>query len=112
MLPQLHLQHWSILKMLHAVKVLCHTLYPIQFMLCFVVVAWFKPHPSQFEIGKPAQVWCEQLFESAGLHSFLPIHQLCCRCVYSTMKLHDENLLVNIVVPLVEYIYVHQFSNT
>ena len=37
--------------------------------MCFVVVAWFKPHPSQFEIGKPAQVWCEQLFESAGLHS-------------------------------------------
>ena len=68
--------------------------------MCFVAVAWFKPHPSRFEISKPAQVWCEQLFESAGLQSFLPIQQLCCRCVYSTMKLHDENVLV--VVPLVE----------
>ena len=68
--------------------------------MCFVVVAWFQPHPSRFEIGKPAQVWCKQLFESAGLHSFLPIHHLCCRCVYSTIKLHEENVLV--VVPLVE----------
>ena len=67
--------------------------------MCFVVVAWFQPHPSRFEIGKPAQVWCKQLFESARLHSFLPIHDLCCRCVYSTIKLHEENVLV---VPLVE----------
>lgn len=35
----------------------------ISYAVCFVVVAWFKPHPSQFEIGKPAQVWCEQLLK-------------------------------------------------
>ena len=68
--------------------------------MCLVVVSWFQPHPCRFEIGKPAQVWCHQLFEVHGVHSFLPVDDLRCRCVHSVIKLHDENVLV--VVPLVE----------
>ena len=35
--------------------------------LCLAVVSWFQSHPCQFEIGKPAQVWCKQLFECHGM---------------------------------------------
>lgn len=26
-------------------------------------VKWFQPHPSRFHLGKPAQIWCKNLFE-------------------------------------------------
>ena len=68
--------------------------------MCFVVVSWFQPHPYRFEIGKPAQVWCYQLFEPHGPQSFLPVANLCSRCVHSIIKVHNEDVLV--VVPLVE----------
>lgn len=67
---------------------------------CLAVVSWFQAHPQRFEIGKPAQVWCKQLFECHGLHSFLPVKELCCRCVYLHTQLHDDNVLV--IVPLIE----------
>ena len=64
--------------------------------ICFVGVSWFQPHPYRFEIGKPAQVWCYQQFESHGQQSFLPVHNLCSRCVHSIIKVHkfNENVLV------------------
>lgn len=67
---------------------------------CLAIVSWFEAHPQRFEIGKPAQVWCKQLFECHGLHSFLPVNKLSCRCVYLHTQLHDDNVLV--VVPLIE----------
>ena len=36
-------------------------------------VSWFKPHPDRQLIGKPAEVWCNSLYELFGDHSFIPI---------------------------------------
>ena len=68
--------------------------------LCLACVSWFQPHPCRFSIGKPAQVWCKGAFESEGLHSFLPLHSLSCRCIHTILQLGGEDCLV--IVPLVE----------
>ena len=74
-----------------------YTINTILSSMCLVIVLWFQPHPCRFVFGKPAQVRCPQLFEVHGVHSFLLLNNLCCRCVYSTVKLKEENVL-----PLVE----------
>lgn len=63
-------------------------------------VLWYFPHPEQSAIGKPAQVCCKNMFESFGVHSFLPLPNLICRCAHGTMLVSDEQVLL--VVPLVE----------
>lgn len=69
------------------------------FSLCFAYVSWLFPHPKQYFLGKPVELWCN-MQESFGLHSFIPLDTILCRCGYGT-RLHDgENLLV--VVSLVE----------
>ena len=69
-------------------------------ILCFAVVSCFQPH---LEIGKPAQVWCKQLFECHSLSSFLPVYKLHCRCVYLNTQLHEENFMM--VAPLITQEY-------
>ena len=63
-------------------------------------VNWYKQHPSFSELGKPAQIWYSDLFETPGLHSFVPLHLYHSRCIHLTMSLsgHGEVL---VVVPLV-----------
>lgn len=69
------------------------------------VVSWFKPHSSQFILGKPAQVWCADLFErKSGIYSFIPLDDLCFitikQCIHTKMKINDcDDVLV--VVPIV-----------
>ena len=36
-------------------------------------VSWCFPHPNKNKIGKPAQIWCHNLLECDGVHSFIPI---------------------------------------
>ena len=66
----------------------------------FAYVAWFQQHPDRYAFGKPVELWCPTLFEPFGLHSFVPLDHLHCRCAHGVMKYHDEPLLF--VVPLVE----------
>ena len=63
-------------------------------------VSWYFPHPNQHKLGKPAEVWCPELFERYGIHSFVPINKIVSRCVYSKMNVLGESVLI--VVPLVE----------
>ena len=64
-------------------------------------VSWFYPHPNRCAIGNPAQLWCSNMFESFGMHSFLPLDHLMCRCAHGIQPFEeDESLLV--IVPLVE----------
>jgi len=70
--------------------------------LLLAQVSWFFPFPDRFAVGKPAELWCTNMFESFGKHSFVPLQSsnLVCRCAYGPMEYHDESLLV--IVPLVE----------
>ena len=65
-------------------------------------VSWFYPSQHRYVIGKPAELWCGNLFEGFGVHSYIPLEStnLICRCGYGQFKYQDEALLV--VVPLVE----------
>lgn len=70
----------------------------IEYMV-LAVVSWYSPHLSQHVMGKPAQVWCHDLFEPPyGIHSYLPIEKISSFCVYCKSNIQDENVLV--VVPL------------
>ena len=72
-----------------------------------VSAKWFQSHPSRFIVGKPAQIWCKNLFERGGIHSFIPLGFLICRCVYTTIKVDRESVLC--IVPLVEE-FNHEIS--
>ena len=61
-------------------------------------VSWFSPHPSRYMIGKPAELWCSTLFETFGMHSYIPLDHLS-RCAHGPYTVNGESLLV--VVPLV-----------
>lgn len=68
--------------------------------LLLAYVSWLFPHPQRYRLGKPAQLWCNNMYESFGLHSFVQLNSILCRCA-NGIRLHDEeNVLV--VVPLVE----------
>ena len=62
-------------------------------------VSWFSPHPSRYIIGKPAELWCSNLFETFGMQSYVPLDHLLCRCAPGPYTVNGESLLV--VVPLV-----------
>lgn len=66
----------------------------------FAYVSWFFPHHQRYAFGKPVELWCSSKFESAGMHSFLPLDQLISRCAHGIRFFHHERLLA--VVPLVE----------
>ena len=64
-----------------------------------VCVSWFKVHPQYSVFGKPVQVWCSNIFERPGVHSFLTIPQLVCPCVHSIQPHSSGPGLV--VVPMI-----------
>ena len=68
--------------------------------LLLAVVSWYLPHTNKNVVGKPAQIWCYNKFESGGVHSFVPVRYLKCRCASSISTIMDETVLV--VVPLSE----------
>ena len=68
--------------------------------LTFAYVLWLLPHPQRYALGKPAELWQNGLYECGGLHSFVPIDHLICRCAYGVMQYNHETLMV--VVSIVE----------
>lgn len=50
--------------------------------LDLAAVLWHKPHHQKNLIGKPVQVWCHNVFEDGGVHSFLPIDCIKCCCAF------------------------------
>ena len=74
----------------------------VNIIMLLAVVAWFLLHPSKNIIGKPAQVWCCNQFETGGVSSFLPVCFLQMRCAHVVRKLGNLDESVMIVVPLVE----------
>ena len=62
-------------------------------------VSWLKPHPERHCIGKPAELWNNERVEQFGIHSFVPLDHIVCRCAYGIIHHKDENLLL--IIPLV-----------
>ena len=73
---------------------------PITTHLLLAYVSWYFLHEDQQIIGKLAQVWCRNLFELSGPHSFVPVDHIISRCAYCVRKIKEE--LVLVIVPLVE----------
>ena len=44
--------------------------------LVVAVASWYYPHPDYSKVGKPVQVWCDSMFESVGIHTFIPLNFL------------------------------------
>lgn len=70
-----------------------------QYSLNLAYVSWYSPHPKRYYLGKPAELWCN-MHEIFGVHSFLPLDNILCRCVHGTRLQDGEKLIV--VVSLVE----------
>lgn len=69
--------------------------------LLLAYVSWMLPHQKRYAIGKPAELWYRRRYENNyGIHSFVPIDSLSCRCAHG-MIIHDEENLC-VVIPLVE----------
>ena len=66
----------------------------------FAFVSWLFPHPQRHAYGKPAELWCNDLYESFGLHSFVPLEHLLCRCAHAIIIHNEEHL--SLTVSLVE----------
>ena len=70
------------------------------YSLNFAYVSWFLPHRQRYAIGKPVELWYDQMYESSGIHTFLPIDKLLFRCAFTIMPHEHENLMA--VIPFVE----------
>ena len=64
--------------------------------LLLAYVSWYLPHPACYAMGKPAQIWCNDVFEKSG---YVPLDLYQSRCVHCTMLYNGENVFV--VVPLI-----------
>lgn len=62
-------------------------------------VSWHMQHPALSDLGKPAQIWCNNLYDPSGMHAFVPIHLYHSQCIHCVLLHGGEHVLV--VVPLV-----------
>lgn len=63
-----------------------------QYSHVLLSLSWFKAHRHMFKIGKPATVWCPDIFESGGTHSIVPVQLLKCRAVSLNVTIDSERL--------------------
>lgn len=70
--------------------------------ITFAHALWLLPHLQRYAIGKPAELWHNGLYECSGLHSYIPIDHLICRCAHGLMQYHYETLGLMVVIPIVE----------
>ena len=54
-------------------------------------VSWYPAHPDLNVIGKPAQIWCNNIFEMSG---FIPMSLYRSRCVHCILSHNGENFLL------------------
>jgi hypothetical protein len=69
-------------------------------VLLLAHVSWLFPHSDRYTMGKPTELWCRRKFEQDGIHSFVPLEYLLCRCAHGMVVHNNENLTV--IIPLVE----------
>ena len=59
-------------------------------------LSWFLYHPKNSQLGKPLSIWYHDLFEVRGMHSFLPVKPIKCRCVSVVDIIDNEEVFVTI----------------
>lgn len=64
----------------------------------FAFVQWPQIHPQKDVMGKPVEIWCNNLFEPTMLNTFLPIDNIVSRVAIATHELDNEDVLV--IIPL------------
>ena len=80
----------NFLKVTYSINLVTSTM-----VLAFV--SWMKPHHHRYYMGKPPELWKQQ-FEAFGIHSFMPLDIMICRCAHGMIHHNGENLRV--VIPL------------
>ena len=90
---------YRLVKIQHFVKVALSGKHSTEWYI-FACVAWYQPHPYQYKLRKPAEVWCQELFEQHGLHSYIALEKIISWCAYCTINTGNENILA--VVPVVD----------
>lgn len=66
----------------------------------FANVLWPMIHPKRSTLGKPVEVWCNELYEPNSKNAFIPVSAISKRVIYSIDEVCDENVLV--IIPLIE----------
>lgn len=57
-------------------------------------------HPKRFEIGKPVEIWCNELYEPSSCNCFLPVDSFKDRIIFSKDIFSSEQVLV--IIPVIE----------
>lgn len=69
-----------------------------QYSQTFAVCDWPQLHPNRHVMGKPVEVWCNDLFEPGTLNCFVPVQHIKSRVIIAVDNLCNENVLV--VIPI------------
>ena len=51
------------------------------FQHLFAYVLWYQPHPDKERLGKPLQVWYNNIYQTEGPSSFIPIQRIATSCI-------------------------------
>lgn len=68
-----------------------------------VSLSWFKYHPQKNSCGKPASLWCCDIFEPAGLHSYIPVQFVRSRTISLVENIREGLESVLIVCPCIDF---------
>ena len=61
----------------------------------FVVVKWLQVHPQRHIMGKPAEIWCDNLYEDKSENKIAPVENITSRVAISSDSLDGyDNILV------------------
>ena len=60
----------------------------------FAVVDWPQVHPAKDSIGKPVQVWCNELYENAINNCYVPIENIVSRIICAVDTFEEERVLL------------------
>ena len=64
----------------------------------FAYSSWPMVHPKRFEIGKPVEIWCHNLYEPSSHNCFLPIKCFSNRVIFTIDHFCNERVLITIPV--------------
>lgn len=64
----------------------------------FAYASWPMVHPKHFEMGKPVEVWCHNLYEPSNCNCFVPVNHFKNRVIFSIDRVCGENVLIIIPV--------------
>ena len=68
-----------------------------------VNLSWYKHHPDKDVCGKPISVWENDVFETIGLHSIIPIQFIVSRAISLVENIHPYSPSVLLTIPCVGF---------